>query len=108
MPIVSRKFWIILLSLCAVFGTVMAIGDDGSGCSNTGSLTGQIGDCYTPKIYEQNQVLIQEQNQTNKLLAISTCELHEINDGNFVGSDDHLKFNNDFNYCIKWMLNETK
>lgn len=97
---------IALSVLCFVVKWVNA--DDGSGCSNAGSIMGQIGDCYTPKIYQQNQLLIQEQNQTNKLLAINTCELHEINDGNFIGSDDHLRFNGDLNQCIKWMLNETR
>lgn len=63
----------ILIALASLCLYIKASADDGSGC-DAYSPSGV--NCYMPQLFKQNEILIQEQNQTNHLLAYQYCETH--------------------------------
>ena len=63
----------LVISLVSVSLLPLVIADDGSGCSSHDSW-GLSTNCFVQKLYQQNQILIQEQNQTNHLLAYDYCK----------------------------------
>ena len=113
MAIMNKIYWI-SLSLIGIFLTssiIPVLADDGSGCKDYKTTDMSFNRdwniwCYVEGLYHQNQILIQEQNQTNKLIAYQTCTSY--------GSGEYSQNSKSFNYyenvnsCVNELLNKTK
>lgn len=112
-----------VISIVCLSFIPFVVADDGSGChdySNT-NLENPSWDvyCYVEAIYHQNSVLIQEQNQTNHLLAMEVCT-HvygplDFSSGVFDKYQNHLIGGNQtnldytlFHKCIQQALGDSK
>jgi len=107
----SKRYLIMGLIGLAFIPSVLA--DDGSGCNNTSGSwnNGGTADCYSPQIYQQNQIiiaqnkiLIEEQNQTNNITADAWCQSHYEggwSSGSYTEIGDH-------NQCMKDFLERHK
>lgn len=96
--------------ICLVPTTVYAVSYNGWDCNDGWATKATV--CYLGQIYEQNKILIQEQNQTNHLLAMEFCKggssyqnfpTDKYYNGNQLGSnqDDYWK-------CVSKVLGDTK
>lgn len=100
----NRKYQILLIVLLGVIPSmVYGISYNDWDCNDSWASKATV--CYLGNIFEQNKQLIQEQNQTNNLIATQICEKNY-----FVVqySNDNTPDSKDFKSCIKQTLESTK
>lgn len=91
------------LVLLAVFPAVVA--DDGSNCDGGWFHSVSVATyCYSEKVYENQQILIEEQNQTNHELAMIECNMAR----DAMTAGDHTTAYQSESQCISKVLNDTK
>jgi len=104
----QTKFWIITICVLAVFVNVMAFGTtDDSGCEydNPWVTAHHSILCYVAKIYQQNQVIEKQNEQTNQLLSMIVCDKWE-KDYSPIGQAQLNKLG--LNECTNKLVNMTK
>lgn len=113
----QTKLWLIVIPILVGLGIGIVFGDE-SGCGDLGNSESYTIQCYLPLVYQQNQILIQEQNQTNRLMAAEICTHEygsldfniEVFDRNVKGilGESHYQYYLMFHQCIDNVLSDTK